>query len=73
MNDACVLCECRLVVLSALCQGGVNGLSAISGAPVVYANEHNSNSTAVNCKEDICLLTLLQSWKSEDTHTVLAQ
>lgn len=65
MNDACVsLCACRLVLLSAHCQGGVNGLSAISGAQLVYPNEHNSNSTPANCKEGICLLTLLQSWKS---------
>lgn len=65
MNDACVsLCACRLVLLPAHCQGGVNGLSAISGAQLVYPNEHNSNSTPANCKKGICLLTLLQSWKS---------
>lgn len=46
MNDACVtVCACRLVLLSAQRQGGVNGLSAISGAQLVYPNEHNSNSS----------------------------
>lgn len=61
----CVLvCECRLVLLSAQCQGGVNGLSVISGAQLVYANKHNSNSTPANCKACICLLMPLQSKKS---------
>lgn len=63
LNDACVsVCACRLVLLSARSQGGVNGLSAISGVQLVYPNEHNSNSTPANCKEGICLLKLLQSW-----------
>lgn len=66
LNDACEsVCACRLVLLSARCQGGVNGLSAISGAQLVYPNEHNSNSTPANCKEGICLLTPVQSEKSQ--------
>lgn len=59
-----LVCACRLVLLSAQCQDRVNGLSAISGAQLVYPNEHNSNSTPANCKEGICLLMLLQSLKS---------
>lgn len=46
------VCACRVVLLSAQCQGGVNGLSAISGAQLVYPNEHNSKSTPANCKEE---------------------
>lgn len=65
LNDACVsVCECRLVLLSAQCQGGVNGLSVISGAQLVYPNKHNSNSTPANCKGGICLLIPLQGKKS---------
>lgn len=43
LKDACVsLCACRLVLLSAPCQGGVNSLGAISGAQLVYPDENNS-------------------------------
>lgn len=62
LKDACVSVRaCRLVSLSAQCQDGVNGPGAISGAQLVYPNEHDSNSTPANCKECICVLTVLQS------------
>lgn len=62
LNDACVsVCACSLVLLSAQCQGGVNGLSAISGTQHVYPNEHNSKSSQL--QRMLLLWTLLQSWK----------
>lgn len=46
LNDACVsVCTCRLILLSAQCQGGVNGPSAISGAQLVYRTPMNTTAT----------------------------